>query len=164
MERGAFQHSQEYTITGSEQLLFGFAYNETEDMVADKAGALFRRLVAVNDNASLIEKEGAFYNIDGLGNLCVQLILDVSNLPAKAVQLQNLMTGNKYHKPGEQIDGFVMFSNTGLEAINSVRIGYSIDNEEPQYIDHTEQSPPVLRAVWNRCSPFRKTSRRATIR
>lgn len=134
-----FNTAQEYTITGSEQLLFGFAYNETEDMVADKAGALcFDVSSAVNDNASLIEKEGAFYNIYGLGNLCVQLILDVSNLPAKAVQLQNLMTGNKYHKPGEQIDGFVMYSNTGLEAINSVRIGYSIDNEEPQYIDHTE--------------------------
>ena len=79
-----FNTAQEYTITGSEQLLFGFAYNETEDMVADKAGALcFDVSSAVNDNASLIEKEGAFYNIDGLGNLCVQLILDVSNLPER---------------------------------------------------------------------------------
>ena len=134
-----FNTAQEYTITGDEQLLFGFAYNETEDMAAAKSGALcFYTPQGTNSNASLIEKDGAFYSIESLGNLCVQLIVDVSSLPNKAVSLRNIMTGNKYHKAGEQINGFAMYYNTGLDPISSVRIGCRIDDGEALYVDKAE--------------------------
>lgn len=131
-----FNSAQEYTIGGDEQLLFGFAYNETADMAASNNGALcFYTPKNANTNASLIQKGDSFYVIDGVGNLCVQLIVDVSTLPQKDVKLSSLLVGNKYRKAGDQLDAFMMYYNTGLQDISSVRFGYSLDDGVVSYID-----------------------------
>lgn len=134
-----FNSAQEYTIGGDEQLLFGFAYNETADMVSSKNGALcFYTPKSANTNAALIQKGDGFYTIDDLGNLCVQLIVDVSSLPEKDVKLTSLLAGNKYRKAGDKVDAFAMYYNTGLQDISSVRFGYSLDGGAVSYVEKGE--------------------------
>ncbi len=131
-----FNASQEYTIGGNVALMYGFAYNESEDMVAAGEGALcFYLPQKADDSASQIEKDNGFYTMSDFGNLCVQLIVDVSSLPKKAVTMTTLLSGNKYHKAGSLVDAFVMYDNTGLEDISSLRVGYRIDDGEPAYVD-----------------------------
>lgn len=127
---------QEYTITGNEDLLFGFDYTETAEMAQAEEGALcFYTPKTSDENASLIQQNDGFSSLTGAGNLCVQLIIDISNMPKKDVRLTNLLAGNKYKQKGEQIDAFVQFSNVGTEDINSARFGYQFDNGEITYID-----------------------------
>ncbi len=134
-----FNASQEYSIGGDESLMYGFAYNESADMVAAHKGALcFYQPETPNASASQIEKDGGLYTMAQLGNLCVQLIVDVSSMPKKAVTMTNLLAGNKYHKAGSNVDAFVMYINTGLEEISSVRLGYRIDDGETTYVDNDE--------------------------
>lgn len=134
-----FNSAQEYTIGGDEQLLFGFAYNETADMATSQNGALcFYTPKNANTNAALIQKGDGFYTIDDLGNLCVQLIVDVSSLPEKDVKLESLLAGNKYRKAGDKVDAFMMYSNTGLQDISSVRFGYSLDDGAVEYVEKSE--------------------------
>ncbi len=132
-----FNASQEYTINGDcNSLMYGFAYNESDEMVAAGEGALcFYMPSTANTSASLIEKDNGFYTMSGFGNLCVQLIVDVSTLPKKAVTMTTLLSGNKYHKAGSPVDAFVMYSNTGQEEISSLRVGYRIDDGETTYVD-----------------------------
>lgn len=134
-----FNSAQEYTIGGDEQLLFGFAYNETADMVSSHTGALcFYTPKSANTNAALIQKGDGFYTIDDFGNLCVQLIVDVSSLPEKDVKLTSLLAGNKYRKAGDEVDAFMMYSNTGLQDISSVRFGYSLDGGAVSYVEKSD--------------------------
>ena len=131
-----FNSSQEYTIQGDDQLIFGFDYNESDAMVAAKNGALcFYTPKTEDPNASLLLQDDAFYPMTGVGNLCVQLIVDVSNLPKKDVRLTHLLAGNKYKTLGEDIDAYVQFSNTGLDDLASMRFGYRFDNGAVTYID-----------------------------
>lgn len=134
-----FNSAQEYTLNGDEQLLFGFAYNETADMVSSQNGALcFYTPKSANTNAALIQKGDGFYTIDDIGNLCVQLIVDVSSLPEKDVKLTSLLAGNKYRKAGDEVDAFAMYYNTGLQDISSVRFGYSLDGGAVSYVEKSE--------------------------
>ncbi len=127
---------QEYTITANEDLLFGFDYVETADMAQNEEGALcFYTPSMDNENASLLLQNGAFYSLTGAGNLCVQLIIDVTNLPKKDVRLTHLLAGNKYKVKDEQIDAFVQFSNIGTEDISSTRFGYRFDDGAVTYVD-----------------------------
>lgn len=131
-----FNSSQEYTIHGDEQLIFGFDYNESEAMTAGKNGALcFYTPQTETPNASLLLQNDAFYSLTGVGNLCVQLIVDVSSLPKKDVRLTHLLAGNKYKKLGDDIDAYVQFSNTGLDDIASMRFAYRFDDGDVTYID-----------------------------
>ena len=134
-----FNSAQEYTINTSENLMYGFTYNETADMVQAGEGALcFYTPQSESSYASLIEKSDGFYSMSSLGNLCVQLIVDVSSLPSKAITMKNLLAGNKYHEAGSKVDAFVMYYNTGLEDISSMSIGYRIDDGETTFSDKTE--------------------------
>ena len=133
-----FNSAQEYTITGSENLLFGYAYNETEEMVTAQSGAMcFYKPKTANTNGTLIQKADGFYT-SNLGNICVQLIVDVSSLPQLEVKLNNLLAGNKYRKAGDKVDAFLMYHNNGLADISSIRMGYCIDNGTVDYVEGTE--------------------------
>lgn len=127
---------QEYTITGSEDILFGFDYVESAEMAQEEKGALcFYTPSAENEDASLMLKDDAFYPLTGAGNICVQLIVDVTNMPKYDVRLTHLLAGNKYKQKGEQIDAFLQFNNIGTEDLSSARFGYKFDNGDVTYID-----------------------------
>lgn len=105
-------------------------------MVAAKRGALcFYQPKTEDSNASLLLKDDAFYTMSDAGNLCVQLIIDVSSLPKKDVHLTHLPAGNKFKTPEETLDTYLQYTNSGLEDIASMRLGYRFDDGAVTYID-----------------------------
>lgn len=130
-----FNSSQEIAITGNDELIFGFDYVETDEMTAAKKGALCFYGNTDTPNASLVLQDDGFYTLNGAGDLCVQLIVDISNMPKKNVRLTHLLSGNKYKRPDEKIDAYLQFNNVGLDDISSVRLGYRFDNGAATYVD-----------------------------
>lgn len=136
-----FFNGDGYEISGDETLFYGFDYTETAEMVASETGGI----CGVGDDT-----DGAFYiygnygqgeglyPISGVGKLCVQLIVDVSNLPRQAMNLTYLDTGFKYKQPGEHIDVLTMYRNTGRDTIRSCRLAWQLDDRQPVYIEKTD--------------------------
>lgn len=128
--------SQEIEITGDSHYIMGFTYNESDDMVAGSKGALCSYGNKVSSSYScLILQNKTFNSITNIGDLCVQLIVDVSSLPKKVVNLNSILNGTSYKKIGSDMDIMMSYTNAGLETINSVRFGFRIDNGEPVYKD-----------------------------
>ena len=127
-----------YVISGTEDIFFGFDYMETEEMVVAEEGALCG-VGSDTDNAFFLygnygQGEG-LYSISGIGRLCVQLIVDVSSLPEKDINMTYLTAGHKYTMADTNIDAYTTFINSGREAIYSYRMGCQIDDMEPIYAD-----------------------------
>lgn len=138
-----FNAAQEHTIANDEGFLFGFDYTETEEMATSKKGALccYGKELTCN-NAFLKYRNHEFFGVKGSGNLCVQLIVDVSNLPSKQVTPLQLLSGNKYQKPGAQLDAFLSYSNVGRDSISSCRFGYRFDNGSVTYFESNQLLAP----------------------
>lgn len=133
-----FNSDDVYTITGEEGLIYLFDYKETADMVAADDGAICAYgSTSSSVNASIYYNGTKFASLSGIGNLCVQLILDLTVLPQKNVTGTMLMVGNKYKKPGDAIDAFLQYSNTGQQDISSVRWGYQVDNGKATFLTNT---------------------------
>lgn len=131
-----FNSAQEYTITGTEGLAYFFDYTESDAMVTAKEGAICAYGTSASSaNAALYYSGTAFQSLSGIGNLCIQLIIDVTALSEKDVQATNLLAGNKYHKAGDVLDVFMQFSNTGRKSISSCRWGWQLDEGAATYID-----------------------------
>jgi hypothetical protein len=138
-----FFNGDGYTITGTETLFFGFDYEETQAMVDDDLGGL----ACVGDDT-----EGSFYlygnygqgtglySISGAGKLCVQLIVDVSNLPQNAMAFTFMDSGFKYKQPGEPIEMMATFVNVGRDTIRNYDLRVMID--ETAYNFHRELTLP----------------------
>lgn len=132
---------QEIDITGDDQYIFGFTYNESDEMASAKQGALcFYGDKVSASYSSLILQNETFNSITNLGDLCVQLIVDVSSLPKKLVGLNSILNGISYKKIGENMDIMMSYTNAGLEAINSLRLGFKVDDGEPTYFDIDKNS------------------------
>lgn len=135
-----FNSAQEYTIQDNDELIIGYDYNESEAMATAEEGAMcFYTPKTSTPKASLFMKDDGFYYMEGVGNLCVQLIVDVSSLPKKDVQLTHLLAGGKYQKTGATLDTYVQLQNVGLEDISSMRLGYRFDDGEATYKDYDEE-------------------------
>ena len=127
---------QEIDITGKDSYIMGFTYNESDDMVAKKQGALcFYGEKVSSSYSSLILQDETFNPITNLGDLCVQLIVDVNSLPKKKVGLNSILNGISYKKIDSTMDIMMSYTNAGLEPINSLRLGFRIDDGEPVYFD-----------------------------
>jgi len=134
--------AQEIDITGNDQYIMGFTYNETDEMVADKTGALcFYGDRISNSGSALILQGETFNSITNFGDLCVQLIVDVSTLPKKAVSLSSILNGVSYKKLGEKMDIMMTYTNAGLDEISSMRLGFRVDDGETEYIDVNFKEP-----------------------
>ena len=125
-----------YELLGNETLFFGYDYVESDEMVAAKTGAICG-VGEHTDGAFCIygdfgQGEG-FYSISQAGMLCVQLILDVSNLPRKDLDMNYFDFGRKYKAPNENIYLFTTFTNVGRDSVFQYRLGYQIDSHEPVY-------------------------------
>lgn len=129
-----FNGSKGYVITGNETLLFGFDYIETEEMITAENGGL----CTVGNNRGYgfltfgkFGSDYGWYSMSDYGNLCVQLIVDISSMPQKDIRTNYLFIGNKYKKTGDVIDFLAMFDNVGRDSIFGYQLGYRFDDGEP---------------------------------
>jgi hypothetical protein len=130
-----------YQIKGTEILFFGFDYTETAEMVAADEGALCGFGNDVDGSFYTYYDFGnglSLYSLSGIGRLCVQLIVDVSSLPTKDLDLTAIDTGFKYKVAGENIDVMADFMNVGLDSIMGYQLGCLLDEEEPVYMDFSD--------------------------
>lgn len=128
-------------IKGTENLFFGYDYVETEEMVTAEEGALCGNGDARSGGFMLYGNYGqgeGLYSLSNLGCLCVQLIVDVSSLPKKDIDLLTLDTGFKYKRLGEQMELFTSFINAGLDSITTYQLCYQIDDSEPVAITYAD--------------------------
>lgn len=133
-----FFNGDGYEIKGDEMLFFGFDYTETDAMVAAEEGGL----CGYGDDV-----EGAFYayadlgsglnlySLSNIGCLCVQLIVDVSSLPLKDLDMAAADVGFKYKKAGETIDVMATYRNVGRQGVNSCRLGCRLDEGAPVFFE-----------------------------
>lgn len=135
-----FFNDDPYTITGEESLFYGFDYVETDEMIENEAGG-----IVCMQNAStggfMVEQNGTLYPTSGVGNLCVQLIVDTSALPAHNMTVTLLDAGFKYKPRTEQLDLFFMLMNVGREPIENYTVAVQIDGGEPQTFLVEEEKP-----------------------
>lgn len=125
-----------YELQGNETLFFGYDYVETDEMVTAETGAICSVGADTDGAFYLYGNYGQgvdFYSISKVGKLCVQLILDVTNLPRKDLDMTYFDFGKKYKSPDETIDLFTTFTNVGRDSVFQYRMGYQIDNREPVY-------------------------------
>lgn len=130
--QNVFFNGDGYEIQGSETLFFGFDYHETAEMVAAEEGGLCGYGDDSTDGFYAFGDFGqglGFYSLSNLGRLCVQLIVDVSSLAAKDIDLQGLDAGFKYKQPGEDIDVMVTLGNVGREELRGFQLGWQIDDQ-----------------------------------
>ena len=129
-----FNNNFSYDITGDETLLVGYNYVETDAMVEAEEGAMctagtdygsgFLMFTTFND------REG-WYSMSGYGNLCIQLIVDITSLPAKDIDLSSLLIGSKFKQSTDSIDFLVLCENVGRDTIHSYSLAYQIDDRRP---------------------------------
>lgn len=123
--------ANEFTIEEGDELFFGYDYSETAEMVAAEAGAMCSYGTQEYEGGFCLLSDNTLYSISGAGSLCVQLIVDVTNMPRKAVSTTFFDTGFKYKKTNEQIEMFYTIANAGREDISSISIAYELDGNEP---------------------------------
>lgn len=134
--------AQEITITGDDQYIMGFTYNESVAMVNAEEGALcFYGEKASSSYSSLVLQDETFLPLSNVSDLCVQLIVDVSSLPRKAVSLNSVLNGTSYKKLGSKMDLMMSYSNAGLDPVSSVRFGFKVDEGTPTYYDVNLTTP-----------------------
>lgn len=121
-----------YTIAGNEELFFGFDYVETEAMATAGTGGI---AAAGSDTpgAFVLKDGGTLKQVTGVGMLCVQLIVDVSNMPQTKMTYSFFDAGYRYKKPDENFELMTMLRNAGRSDISSFRMGYRFDDREPVY-------------------------------
>lgn len=130
-----------YTIQDEESLLYGYDYIETQEMCDAEEGALCGVGEGDEDGGCLIYgnfgQGQAFYSMSSIGNLCVQLIVDVSNLPRKDMDITYFDPGFRYRTVGDQLEVMVTCSNTGRDDIGSYQLAFQIDDQQPLLVDHS---------------------------
>ena len=123
-----------YEIKAGESLFYGYDYTETDEMVEKGYGALAFSGNAVSNGFYLFGDFGSgegLYPVTVPGNLCVQLIVDVSNLPTHDLNITYLDTGFKHKKAGEVIEMLAYFTNVGRDTTYTYQCGYQLDEAEP---------------------------------
>lgn len=76
-----FFNGDGYTIKGTEELFYGFDYVETKAMLDAEKGGI-ASTGEDSDNAFMLYANGTLYPVSQVGKLCVQMIVDVTNLPS----------------------------------------------------------------------------------
>ncbi|MDY6270107.1 MAG: Omp28-related outer membrane protein [Prevotella sp.] len=121
-----------YTIRQGESLFFGFDVTETSDQAQAGTGILATTGQSQSMGFLVLGNFGSgegLYSVNDKGLLCVQLIVDVSSLPSKAFTFTDITNGYQYKQPGEWLDFFTQYTNSGRDTIKSYTINYAIDNK-----------------------------------
>jgi hypothetical protein len=136
-----FFNGFEYEITGDEDLFYGFEYTETTDMISAKTGGIDCVGEDTTD-AFMLYQSNNYYSVSGAGKLCVQLIVDVTNMPANNMSFGLFDYGFKYKQVGEDLEIYTQINNTGLDDVKSFRMACRIDDAEPEYVTVDEETVP----------------------
>ena len=127
-----FNGDTSYDIQGNEQLLVGFDYVETDEMVASETGALCTYGEASGTELMIYGNFGGgegWYQVNNLGCLCVQLIVDVSSLPEKDLDIIYFDSGFRYKKPGERVELYAIVQNVGRSDIADYELTCQLDDQ-----------------------------------
>ena len=136
-----FFNGDGFEISGTAPLFYAFDYTETPEMVENEKGGL----CTVGDeyaDSFLLYQDGEFLPVTGAGQLCIQLIVDVSALPAVKVAIPYFDTGFKYKKRGENVEIFSILKNVGREAIKGLTLAVTLDNGTPVMIERNDTLQP----------------------
>lgn len=131
-----FFNGNGYEIQGNEELFFGFDYVETSEMVDAELGGLCGYGEDTDGGFYAYGDFGkglGLYQLSNIGSLCVQLIVDVSSLPMKDLDLMSLDAGFKYKQAGENIDVMVSCMNAGRQAVHGYQLGCQVDDLQPRF-------------------------------
>ena len=131
-----FFNGDGFEITGDEGLFYGFDYKETQEMLDNEKGGIASTGADTTGSFYLFQN-GTLYPVSGVGMLCVQLIVDVTNLPADNAAISFFDTGFKYKKTTEDVEVFAIVTNTGRDELASYRMGWRYDDLAPEYADVT---------------------------
>ena len=140
-----------YEIKGNETLFFGFDYTETAEMVEADQGGLCGYGDDIDGGLYAYGNFGqglGLYPLNGIGCLCVQLIVDVSSLPLYDLDITWFDTGFKYKQPGEGIDAMINFSNVGRKTVGRYQLGYQLDDNAPVMSNLTDSVRPGAQSDW----------------
>ncbi|UKK52333.1 Omp28-related outer membrane protein [Prevotella sp. E13-17] len=146
-----FFNGEGITIQENVQYLFGFDYHESSEMAQAGEGALCGFGQDLENSFMVYGNFGsgeAFYPISGIGRLCVQLIIDVSNLPAHDMQITYFDAGFKYKQPNEKFDLLANFENVGRDTLTTFVVGYQIDNLPVVEATVNENVPSAMPYSW----------------
>lgn len=137
-----------FTIEEGKDLFFGYDYTETEEMVAADKGGL-----AANgydtEGATTLFQDNQLHSITGIGMLCVQLIIDVTNMQPYEISYGFFDTGFKYKQKDEEVEIMTTILNVGRDNITTLRMGWQYDDFAPQYVDLTANMPSGGNYTWN---------------
>lgn len=127
-----FNGGKKYTISEGDELMFGYEYTETAAMVANDEGAICINGDNTSGNGFFLYGDfgqGEGWYSSETGNLCVQLIVDVSNMPPYDIQYTTFTAGHKYKKEDEGVDFLCAFSNAGRDKIETADFSLLIDKK-----------------------------------
>ncbi len=133
--------SEPITIKNGDSFFYGFEYSETADMVASEKGGICS-VAGATTNGAMAMINGSLYPLSEIGNLCVQLIIDATNLTPFNMNFGFFDTGFKYKNISEPFEVFANISNNGRDPISKFRIGWAFDDFETEYLDVTETVKP----------------------
>ncbi len=140
-----------YTIKEGEDLIFGYDYEETAEMVAAEQGYIAFTLEGdtYSEGCAIIFQNNTVNTLTGIGAICVQLIVDATNMPAGAIEFVTKMTVPHYRQNKDIFEAMATLQNVGRETITQMTLGYQIDNEEPVYVECPNAIPSGGTYLWN---------------
>lgn len=127
-----------YEIQGDEELLVGYDYIETADMVAAETGGICTYGEADGTEFMLYGNFGSgegWYSSTNMGCLCVQLIVDVSSLPEKDLDIIYFDSGFRYKQRGESVELYTVVANSGRSDVGAFTAAYQVDDNPEQVIE-----------------------------
>ena len=125
-----FNGETSYEIQGDEELLVGYDYVETADMVAAETGGICSYGESSGSEFMLYGNFGSgegWYSSNNMGCLCVQLIVDVSSLPEKDLDIIYFDSGFRYKQRGESVELYTVVANVGRSEVSQFTAAYRLD-------------------------------------
>lgn len=141
--------SEPITIKEGDSFFYGFDYTETAEMVAAESGGICG-VMSSHTNGAIALMNDVLYPLSGIGDLCVQLIVDITNLTPYNMNFGFFDTGFKYKNISEPFEVFTNINNNGRDPISKFRIGWAFDDFEPEYLDIEETVKPGNSYTFNR--------------
>lgn len=141
-----FNGDTSWEIQEGQSILVGFEYKETEAMTDSGMGGLCTVGESQGNDFLVLGDFGSgqgWYGFSGRGSLCIQLIVDVSSLPARELTLTYVDTGFRYKKAGEEIGMYVIATNSGLEDIDTYTLSCQLDDQAPQQFTYNKTLPEL---------------------
>lgn len=125
-----FNGSDVYEITPTSDLFYCFDYVETEEMIAAEKGGICSAGYD-QSNAFLLYNGNTLYDISNVGALCIQLIVDITNLPADNLGFTYFDSGFKYKTFTDKMELFTTVANLGREDVKTFEVSYDFDGKSP---------------------------------